>query len=161
MPKVNYWHLFLYCLAMPSITMASPYFRPLDIAHPAPVVGALIAPEELGASEAVSLLPLITHSTRDGCWIPSVVCSDWTPLAVGASINAGKVTLNIAPLVNVLPWMQGMARAVVPDSMPSIRRVLASNPDQAVTFSAGPVWQYRQRENRGYFRLFSGVALHF
>ena len=140
---------------------AGPYFRLLDPSHPTPVVGALIDPLNLDQTEAASLLPIITHSPKDGCALPSIVCEDWSPLAIGASMNAGKITLNIAPLFNVLPWVQAAASAVVPDSWTSVHKIIASNPDQSVTFSAGPVWQYRQIGNKGYFKIFTGLALHF
>ena len=140
---------------------ATPYFRPLDLAHPQPVLGALIDPTALGQTEGASLLPLVTHSPKDGCLLPAIVCEDWTPIAVGASLNAGKLTFDVSPLANVLPWVQNAASAVVPDSWPAVRQVLASNPDQSVTFSAGPVWQYRQLNNKGYFKIFTGLALHF
>lgn len=140
---------------------ASPYFRPLDFSHPQPIVGALIDPTNLGNSSAASLLPIFTHSPKDGCLMPKIVCEDWTPLAVGASLNAGKVTFDVAPLANVLPWMQNGLNAVVPDSWTATRKILASNPDSSVTFSAGPVWEYSQLTNKGYFKFFSGLALHF
>lgn len=140
---------------------AAPYFRLVDPAHPQVVAGALLAPEALGNTEAASLLPLVTHTPADGCLLPSLVCEDWTPLAVGASMNAGKITLDVAPLANVLPWVQLAASAVVPASWQGVQNVLASNPDKSVTFSAGPVWEYRQLDNKGYFRVFTGLALHF
>jgi hypothetical protein len=140
---------------------AAPYFRPLDFSHPQPIVGALIDPTNLGQSSAASLLPIFTHSPKDGCLLPNIVCEDWTPLALGASMNAGKVTFDVAPLANVLPWMQNGLNAVVPDSWTATRKLLASNPDQSVTFSAGPVWEYSQLRNKGALKLFSGLALHF
>jgi hypothetical protein len=148
-------------LALPCGAQASPYFRPLDFSHPQPVAGALIDPRNLGQTEVASLLPLLTHSPKDGCLMPSIVCEDWTPLAVGLSMNAGKVTLDLAPLANVLPWMQRGVLAVVPDKWAGLRGLLAPTPDAPVTFSAGPAWQYRQIENKGYFKCFTGLALHF
>jgi hypothetical protein len=146
-----------------SLAHAAPYFRPLDIRHPQPVAGALIDPRNLGQSEVASLLPLLTHSPKDGCLMPSIVCEDWTPLAVGASINAGQVTFAAGPLANVLPWMQRAGLAIVPERWTWARSVLDYGGDEtdAVTFSAGPVWQYKQATNKGYFRIFTGLALHF
>lgn len=140
---------------------ATPYFRPIDPSHPQPVAGALIAPK-LGDSEGAALLPILTHSPKDGCLLPSVVCEDWTPLAVGGSLNAGKLTFDVAPLANVLPWMQSGLLAVVPSSWQGLRKILTPAEGSApVTFSAGPVWEYKQLTNKGYFRVFSGLALHF
>lgn len=141
---------------------ASPYFRLIDPSHPQPVVGALIDPSELGNTSAASLLPIFTHSTADGCLLPSIVCEDWTPLAVGASINAGNVTLDVAPLANVLPWVQVAALSLLPSSWAGVRSVISgAGGSQAVTFSAGPVWEYRESTNKGYFKVFTGLALHF
>lgn len=146
----------------PSFAFATPYFRLINPAHPQPVAGALLAPEALGQSAASALLPLLTHSPKDGCLLPSIVCEDWTPLAVGASINGGNITFDVAPLANILPWMQRAGQALVPSGWTAVREVVNYDPTgDAVTFSAGPVWEYQQRTNKGYFRIFTGLALHF
>lgn len=153
------WIALLLALAVPA--GATPYFRLVDPAHPQPVVGALVDPIHIGNSSAASLLPIFTHSTKDGCLLPSIVCEDWTPLAVGASLNAGKVTFDVAPLANVLPWFQSAALAVAPAKWTGLIKVLSPSADQSVTFSFGPVWEYSQLANKGSFKLFSGLALHF
>ena len=150
----------LFLVTAPSF--ATPYFRPIDPSHPQPIVGALIDPVHLGQSSASSLLPIFTHSPKDGCLLPNIVCEDWSPLAVGASLNAGKITFDVAPLANVLPWMQSAGQAVIPVGWSALRSVVDYNPaGDAVTFSAGPVWEYRQLNNKGYFKVFTGLALHF
>lgn len=148
-------------LFVASVAGAKPYFRLVNPSHPQMVAGALLDPQSLGNSEAASLLPIVTHSTADGCLLPSIVCEDWSPLAIGASMNAGKITFDVAPLANVLPWFQSAALAVIPDKFANVRNVLAPTPGNAVTFSAGPVFQYRQANNHGYLRIFTGLALHF
>ncbi len=146
----------------PTVAMATPYFRPLDVRHPQPVAGALLALEAPGESSAAALLPLLTHSPKDGCLLPDVVCEDWSPLAVGASMNAGRVTFDVAPIANVLPWMAAAGRAVIPSGWGGLRSVVDYNPaGDTLTFSAGPVWEYRQVTNKGYYRTFLGLALHF
>lgn len=141
---------------------SNPYFRLIDPAHPAPVLGALVAPTDLGESEATSLLPLLTHSPKDGCLLPQIVCEDWTPAAVGASVNSGKITFAIAPLFNILPWMQSAGQAVIPTGWTTARSVVEYNSNgDLITFSAGPAWEYKQLTNKGYFRVFTGLALHF
>jgi len=131
---------------------ANPYFRPLDPAHPQPVVGALLAPEAMGQSEATTLLPLVTHSPKDGKILP--IGENWTPLAVGASMNAGKVTFDVAPLFDLMPWMQQAIEAAAPTTIRFVQ-------DPSVEISAGPVWEYRQIDNKGYFRVFVGAKLNF
>lgn len=154
--------MFIIALLLSIPASASPYFRLVDYAHPQPVLGALIDPLATGKTSAASLLPLITHSPKDGCLLPSIVCEDWTPAAVGASMNSGKITVDVAPLANVLPWMQEAARAAIPRGWTAIRSVIDYDPSgDSVTFSAGPVWEYQQRTNKGYLRIFTGLALHF
>lgn len=150
-------------LALASVpASATPYFRPLDFAHPQPIVGALIDPTSLGQSSAASLLPIFTHSPKDGCLLPNIICEDWTPLAVGASMNAGKITFDVAPLANILPWMVSAGQAVVPSGWTALRSILDySSVGDPITFSAGPVWEYSQLRNKGAFKLFTGLALHF
>lgn len=153
--------IILAVLLAPSFAVAGPYFRLLDMSHPSPVAGALIDPmQDLKQTEAASLLPLITHSPKDGCLLPSIVCEDWTPLAVGGSMIAGHLTLDVAPLLNVLPWLQSAALALTPAKWQGVANILKPA-DSSVTFSAGPVWQYRQDTNRGYLKIFTGMALHF
>ena len=151
--------LALAAMAVPS--SATPYFRLIDPSHPAPVLGALVDPTNLGQSSAASLLPLVTHSPKDGCLLPNVMCEDWTPLAVGGSMNAGKVTLDIAPLANVLPWFQNAALAITPAKWQGLINILTPSGPAPVTFSCGPVWEYNQLANKGYFKVFSGLQLNF
>lgn len=137
------------------------YLRLIDIAHPMPILGALLDPRDLNNSEAMSLLPLVTHSTRDGCLLPSVVCEDWAPVVGGASMNAGKITVVAGSMLNVLPWMQSGARALVPAKWTGLVNILTPDPKSTVTFSAGAVIEYRQITNKGYFKIPTGLALHF
>lgn len=148
---------------------AAPYFRVYGydydahsfsaeaFAHPHLWAGALIDPSDLSKSEGGSLLPLVTHSPKDGCLMPAIVCESWSPLAVGGSMYAGKITFDVAPLWNVIPAWVSLLRPVAPARF---QPLLADAPS-AVTFSAGPVWQYRQVENKGYLKIFTGIALAF
>lgn len=153
--------LILVLVSMSVFSSASPYLRLIDVRHPKPVIGAMLAPEKLKSSEAASLLPLLTHSPRDGCLFPSIICEDWSPIAVGGSMSSGRLSFEAGPLFNVLPWMQTAASAATPQSWTAVRSILASNPDSSVSFSAGPLWAYKSETNKGYFRIFTGLALHF
>ena len=148
-------------LALATSSQASPYFRLIDPAHPQPVVGALVDPVHLGNTGAASLLPLVTHSPKDGCLLPSVVCESWSPLAGGGSMDAGKLTFDVGPIANVMPWAQSAALAVVPAKWQSLVKVLSPSADQSVTFSAGPMFEYSQASNKGYIKVFTGVSLNF
>lgn len=158
---MKHWLMAAALICFGSSASANPYFRIINPAHPQPVAGAMLDPKDLGNTEAASLIPLITHSTADGCLFPTIVCEDWTPLAVGFSMNSGKLTLNVAPLANVLPWFAAGALLVTPDSWSNVRKFFTPGPAGPVTFSAGPVWQYKEETNKGYFKVFTGLALHF
>lgn len=138
----------LVLLALPA--GASPYFRLIDPAHPHPVVGALVDPSDPGQSQATTLLPIVTHKPADGCLIPNL-CETWSPLAIGGAINAGKATFIVAPLFGLAPWAQILAE----------KSGLTFLQNPAVSMSFGPAWEYSQAENKGYFRIYSGLSLNF
>lgn len=144
---------------------ATPYFRPNpvfeDPSHPIVIAGALIDPFTLGQTSGGSLLPVFTHSPNDGCLLPKIVCESWTPAAVGVSVNSGKMTFDIGPVANVLPWAQSAALAMTPANWTGLVKVLSSSPGQSVTFSAGPILEYSQLANKGYFKVFTGLQLNF
>ncbi len=157
-------------LALAVKVQANPYFRPLDFQHPVTIAGAAINPSNLHDSRGVVLVPVFTHSPADGCLLPSIVCEDWTPAAIGASMNAGKLTFDFAPMANVLPWMQSGLRSITPASWSSVNALLipsapntnaSGSQSGSVTFSAGPMWEYRQLNNKGYFLVVTALALHF
>jgi hypothetical protein len=159
---MKHWLFAAALICFGTIASANPYFRIIDPKHPQPVAGALIAPEDLGQTSGATLLPLVTHSPNDGCLLPQIVCEDWSPLAIGASLNAGQVTFDVAPLANILPWMQSAGKAVIPSGWTTVRSIVDyDSTGDSITFSAGPVWEYQQRTNKGYFRVFTGLALHF
>lgn len=157
---MKYWLLaFSFFLSVSSY--AGPYFRLIDPVHPHPVAGAFIDPYDLGNTSAATLLPLVTHSTSDGCIFPSIICENWTPLALGGSMNAGHITFDVAPLANVVPWVQNIALAVIPSSWTGLVNIIEPKQGQPVTFSAGPVWEYNQLKDKGYFKVFTGLQLNF
>lgn len=147
-------------ILIPSLSHGA-YFRLIDIQHPQLIAGALLDPTDLNNTEVSSLIPLITHSPNDGCILPKLVCEDWSPLAVGGGMVAGSFTFVVAPVANVLPALQGLALAVTPAKYTGIRSILTPASGGAVTFSAGPAWEYKQSTNKGYIRVFTGLALKF
>ena len=152
---------FVLIVLLPMVGWTTPYFRfnnPLD--KPVMVTGALLA-TDLKDTEATVLYPPFTHKTEDGCLLPNIVCEDWTPLAIGAGMMGGKVSVVLGPVVNVLPWMSAAALGLIPESWTSVRGVVTPAKANDVTFSAGPMWEYQQITNKGYYRTFAGLALHF
>lgn len=162
---MKHWMLAAALICLGVTAKATPYFRPnpvfVDPAHPTTIAGALIDPVSLKESSGGALLPLFTHSPKDGCLLPNIVCESWAPAAVGGSINAGKITLDIGPVANVLPWFQTAALAVTPAKWDGLIKVLTPSTSSPVTFSAGPIWEYSQLANHGYFKVFTGLALQF
>ena len=145
---------------------AGPYIRPLDLSSPHFIAGAYLDPETPGASEAGTAIALLTHATEDGCGLPSIVCTDWTPLAVGVVANGGKFKLAIGPVFNLAPVLKSLAlkglNAVTEgDSFRNVKETLGSVPITGpdATVSIGPSFVYSPQENKGYFRKFFGGEL--
>jgi hypothetical protein len=164
--KFGTFAAFLLLVLAATSARATPYFRPLDLASPHIVAGAFIDPKDPGNSAAGSALALVTHSTTDGCLLPSIVCEDWTPLAVGFSVNGGRVLIGAGPSVNLAPVFKSLAlrglNAVTGEEnylglKSSLGSVPITGPD--VTMSFGPAWVVSPSENwKGYFRVFAGAA---
>lgn len=157
-------------VASPSAVQAvGPYMRPLDLASPRFVAGGYFDPERLGESQAGTALALLTHSPEDGCLFPSVVCTDWTPLAAGVLARPGDVKFAFGPLFNLAPVLKAAAlrglNLVSPDeSLPGLKARLGSEPlaGPGATVSIGPAWVVSPAERfKGYFRVFTGAELRF
>lgn len=159
----------LLMLALARAATAAPYLRPLDINSPKFIAGAYLDPATVGASEAGTAVALLTHATEDGCAIPSIVCTDWTPLAAGAVMNAGRVKFAFGPVFNLAPVFKSLAlkglRAVTAeDSFANVKSTLGSVPVSGpdVTVSIGPAWVVAPQEKfKGFFRIFLGGELRF
>lgn len=144
----------------------APYLRPLDLSRPHIIGGAYIDPATPGSSAVGSAVGLLTHSTVDGCLLPSVVCEDWTPMAAGFSVNGGRVLLGVGPSVNLAPLakaglLRGLNAITDEGSYQNLKSSLGSVPigGPDVTMSFGPAWVVSPTENwKGYFRIFVGAA---
>lgn len=148
---------------------AQPYFRPIDLAHPRISAGAYVDPITPGQSAVGSALALVTHSTKDGCLLPTIVCEDWTPMAVGFSVNGGHALFGIGPSFNLAPLVKSALLSAVnavtaEDTYKGLKSSLGSEPITGpdVTMSFGPAWVISPTENyKGYFRIFAGGAWRF
>lgn len=148
---------------------AGPYLRPLDLNSPKFIAGAYIDPETIGASEAATAIALATHANEDGCALPSIVCTDWTPLAAGAAINGGKVKFAFGPIFNLAPVLKsaalkGLNAVTADESFANLKSSLGSVPINGpdLTVSVGPAWVIAPLEKwKGYFRVFIGGELRF
>ena len=167
--------LVLVCLGVAA--QARPYFRLIDPLHPAKVVGAFIDPVNPGNTSAGTAFALITHSPKDGCWLPSVGCVDWSPLMAGFSMNAGRAQFNVGPALNLTPAVKiGLWHALnlvtASETLTGVKSLLGSQPigGPDVSASFGPALAVAPIE-RGIllpvnawqpkFRIFAGAALHF
>lgn len=125
-------HLILALLFLGVKAQAYPYLRPIDISHPVKIVGFYVDPLAPGQTSLGTAVALITHSTKDGCLLPSVICEDWAPLTTGFSVNAGKLLWNIGPVANIAPWVQtGLSK------LPHMGWI-APDPQAATSISFGP-----------------------
>lgn len=148
---------------------AGPYFRPLDLSRPHFIAGAYLDPEKIGSSEGGTAIALATHANEDGCYLPSIVCTDWTPLAAGAIAGQGKVKFAFGPVFNVAPVLKSLALKGInaitePESFRNVKETLGSvsitGPD--ATVSIGPSWVIAPQERfKGYVRFFFGGELRF
>jgi hypothetical protein len=152
-----------------SSVQATPYLRLIDPTHPIVISGAFIDPINPGQTSAGSALALVTHSTRDGCMLPTIVCEDWVPLSAGFSANGGNAWLSLGPSMNLAPLMKAMAlrgvNVLTKDGdyqglKSSLGSVPIGGPD--VTISFGPAWVVSPKENwKGRFRIFAGAGWRF
>ena len=148
---------------------ARPYFRPIDLSRPQFIAGAYLDPETVGASEGGTAVALLTHATEDGCFLPAVVCTDWTPLAAGVLAGQGRAKFAFGPVFNVAPIfkslaLKGLAMTTDDGSFANLKSSLGSVPltGPDVTVSIGPAWVVAPAQNfKGYFRVMIGGELRF
>lgn len=168
---MKHWLGIVALICFGSRVHAAPYFRPLDLSRIKPVAGALLDPIGSAPNDAVGMLPLVTHSPDDGCLFPSIVCEDWSPLAVGLGGNLrSDPYVSVGPIINVAPVAKALILACLnvasSDSQlvnikDSLRPVVGSDGFD-VALSAGPAYVIKPQENfKGYFRIFIGGALKF
>ena len=158
----------LLLLLVPSLAQAV-YFRPIDLSHPQLNAGAYVDVGNLNNTAFVTAIAIITHSVRDGCALPTIVCEDWTPLAVGFSANSGKVLLGFGPSVNLAPIVKAglfslLTASTDEDNYTGLKNSLSSVPLKGpdITMSFGPAFVLSPAENwSGYFRMFAGGAWKF
>ena len=154
---------------------AAPYFRLIgttDKIHK--VTGASVDPLSPGQTSFVTEVALITHSTKDGCFLPSIVCEDWSPLMIGPSYSAGRFALVFGPVMNLAPatkqlLLRGLNMVTEQDKFGGLKAILAPSED-SVTISFGPqLWinpaahgtilPLNRWQPAG--RIFAGTALRF
>lgn len=120
---------------------ATPYFRPADPANIQKIAGFAVDPVNPGKTSFVSEVALFTHDPKDGCLLPSVVCEDWTPFAIGPTYNAGRFAVVFGPVANLAPaakaGLLAALRAARPDQYPGLESVLSPSKD-GLTISFGP-----------------------
>lgn len=142
------------------------YFRPLSLTSPQTAISAYVDVEHPGNTSIGTSIALITHSPKDGCLFPSIVCEDWSPVAVDYSANAGRALFGLGPSANLAPAVRGLMvrgllasgltyRYAMVQSLTNALRV--DDPDLTISF--GPKWFVAPSQNwKGYFRLQAGAA---
>lgn len=156
---------------------AAPYFRPLDINKIHRSYGAYIDPFDTGNTSAGFATAFVTHSIRDGCLFPTIICEDWSPLAAGFSANSGRLTFNVGPSVNMNPLVKGglfllLNQITREDSLSGLKSALSSEPVDGghLSMAFGPAVNWNPVQDgrfiapdkwQGKFRVFAGAAWSF
>jgi hypothetical protein len=156
-------------LLLSAPAVAAPYFRVLDLSRPQISAGAFIDPTDPGNSSVGSMLAVVSHSTRDGCLLPSVTCEDWVPLSVGFAEKNGKAIFAVGPSINLAPLaksllLRGFNAVTESGSYAGVKASLGSErlDRQDISVSFGPAWAVAPLENwKGYVRMFMGAAWKF
>ncbi len=158
--------LIIACLCACGSAKAEPYFRLLDLAKPKITAGAFVDPVNPENSAVGSMLAIATHSTADGCALPTIVCEDWTPLAVGFSANSGKALLAVGPSVNLAPLTKSLLLKAIGrvEGYDGVKSALGSErldrKDLSVSFGPNLVLSPTEKW-KGYFRVFAGASWAF
>ncbi len=143
---------------------AAPYFRPIDLAHIQQSGGVYYGTD--GRGQAGTAVALITHSTKDGCLLPSVVCEDWSPLTFGGTFTGPNKLLAIGPSFNLAPLIKagglGLLNSVTkPETLSGVKEALASPHSDAIKLALSVNWAYDPAGNKGYLKFFVGPAWQF
>ncbi len=156
---------------------ATPYFRLIDPSHPIKIIGVYVDPVDLGSTSVGAPIALVTHSVKDGCFLPSVVCEDWSPLTAGLSYNGGRFKLTVGPIANLTPiaklglWSL-LSKLTASDTLSGVKSILSSQPTSGpdVSFSFGPALNVAPVDHgviiplsewKGHFVIFTGAAMRF
>lgn len=148
---------------------ATPYFRILDLKQPQINAGALIDVQDPSNTSATTSIALITHSPKDGCYLPSIACTSWSPLAVGFSGNSGRFLFSAGPSVNLAPVTRALiSRAIAlvtkSEDYVGLKTTLSNEPhsETDISIAFGPWYVVSPTEKfKGSLRIFSGVAWNF
>ncbi|MFA5936698.1 MAG: hypothetical protein WC822_02355 [Candidatus Paceibacterota bacterium] len=162
-------------LFVPSLAVATPYFRLLDPAHPHVSAGIFLDPTS-SVVDYGSMIAIVTHSPADGTLIPSVPMH-WTPLAIGGGYGNGKGIIAFGPSFNAAPLvkafiLRGVSLITEDDNYASFKELLApkidGGPDITVAYGYAcvinaveggvfvPIDKYRAQS-----RFYAGAAWNF
>lgn len=169
--------LFVLMVLSASNALANPYFRPLDVKDVHRVAGAFIDPRDLDNTSAGGAVALVTHSTTDGCLLPSVVCEDWSPLMAGGSVHGGRFEFDMGPAWNLTPFAKigllHLLNTLTPsETLSGVKSILGSQPITGpdISFSFGPAIGVAPVVNgviiplsqwHGKFLIFAGSAIRW
>lgn len=141
--------------------------RPADKGYLYESFGAFVDPVEPGQSSVAKQVALVSHSPKDGCMFPTIVCEDWSPLALGFGVNSGRFLFGLGPSINMAPVMRGVALALLrsstaEDTLPGLKATLQPVPDSKLTLAISPSLVLSPTEAwKGRFKIFVGPAWRF
>ena len=145
---------------------AAPYFRLLDLRKPQVSAGAFLDPQDVSQTSVGSVLAVITHSPKDGCFLPRIACVDWTPLGLGYSAGGGHHRLTLGPSANLAPIVKAaLYRALLnlsqSDRYAGLKSTLSpSRSETDLTVAFGPSWVVSPTAPPG-LRVFAGGSWSF
>jgi hypothetical protein len=146
---------------------ASPYFRVIGDVYSVENVAVFNPNAGIGATQDAALVNVVTHSTKDGCLLPSIVCEDWSLLSVGGAFTGPNKLALFGSQYNLEPLFQagayGLLNAFTPSSsLTALKSFLSTPVSSAVTLSIGAFWGVSPEQNwKGYFLLTIGPKLTF
>lgn len=136
----------LACLVLPASRAQAAYFRLIGPGNWGMYDGALFSTRGIEKTQNTTLVPIVTHSTKDGSILPQAwqdagYAEAWTPFALGGSEGGQNATLNFGPILNIGPVLQAfLLNNVIPNSAVNLRSHLTPTPGSAgfdVTFAFG------------------------
>lgn len=150
-----------------SMAQASPYFRLIDVSRPQVIAGAFYDPANGKGTQAGSAVALITHSPKDGCLLPAIVCEDWSPLIIGGTFTGPNKLFAIGPSFNLAPLVNGgllaLLNKVTNDGYANeLKALLSSSSSQNLKLSLSVTYALAPGQNyKGYIKFFTGPSWQF
>ena len=133
-------------LCLPCCVGASPYFRPVGSGNWNVGDGVSFSAKSLAQTQNVTMLALITHSTKDGSILPQSMvdagwADAWTPLSVGFAEGNGTTAARFGCSANLSPTATALIKKIIYQASPyyagKYQALITAMPEN-LTFAFGP-----------------------